>query len=329
MDFISIFITGLFAGGLTCLAVQGGLLASSVAQRESDKLKDKALSGQVVPIVAFLVSRLFAHTLLGVLLGALGSVAQLSLSTRVILQFLVAVFMIGTAFNLLDVHPVFRYFIIQPPKSLTRLIRSQSRSKAMFGPAILGAMTVFIPCGATQAMMAYAITTGSPLLGALTMFVFILGTSPLFFILGYAAKRLTGSMSVAFNRIAAVIIIIIALYNLSGALALAGYSIPFQTSKQAIPGQKTVSQATIYFTRSGYVSEPSDIAIKAGSRVKLKLVNQDGAGCIQAFTIPNLGLQRIVPVGSTDEVEFTAPQEPGDLAFMCSMGMYKGTVTVM
>ena len=158
MDIISIFITGLFAGGLTCLAVQGGLLATSVAQQEENKLEEEARRfGHLLPIVSFLAARLIAYTLLGLLLGSLGSVFQLSLSARIFLQFAAVVFMVGTALNLLQVHPVFRYFVIQPPKFLTRLVRNQSKSKAVFGPALLGAMTVLIPCGATQAMMAYAI----------------------------------------------------------------------------------------------------------------------------------------------------------------------------
>src|SRR3970040_182082 len=121
MDITTIFITGLFAGGLTCLAVQGGLLVSSIAQQEEDKLN------HIVSIMSFLVTRLIAYTLLGILLGLLGSVAQLSLSTRIFLQFAVGIFMVGTALNLLQVHPIFRYFVIQPPKFLTRIVRNQSK----------------------------------------------------------------------------------------------------------------------------------------------------------------------------------------------------------
>jgi hypothetical protein len=63
------------------------------------------------------------------LLGWLGSFFQLSISLKVILQIAVAIFMLGTAANILELHPIFRYFIIQPPKFLTRLVRKQSKSK--------------------------------------------------------------------------------------------------------------------------------------------------------------------------------------------------------
>lgn len=333
MDLISIFVTGLFAGGLTCLAVQGGLLASSVAHQEEGKLAKEAIhSEHIVPVVSFLLARLVAYTMVGFFLGSLGSVVQLSLQVRVVLQLAVAAFMIGTALNLLEVHPVFRYFVIQPPKFLTRMVRHQSKSKNIFGPAILGAFTIFIPCGATQAMMAYAISTGSPLGGAITMFLFILGTSPLFFILGYVMKRLSGSLSMYFNKIAAAAILLIALVNLNGALSLAGSDFSLDALLFKRPAAKTtvatVNEGTIFFGPFGYVTEPDNITVKAGSRVKLNLVNKDGTGCIQAFVIPKLGIERIVPVGTSDVVEFTAPSETGPLVVMCSMGMYRDYIYV-
>src|SRR5581483_357219 len=153
----TIFLTGLFVGGLTCMAVQGGLLAATIAQREEERLKEDAKNGAIFPIVAFIVAKLVAYTVIGFLLGLLGSAFQLSLSVRTILQFAVVIFMVGTALNILEVHPIFRYFVIQPPRFLTRLVRNQSKSKNIFAPALLGAFTVFIPCGTTQAMLALAI----------------------------------------------------------------------------------------------------------------------------------------------------------------------------
>lgn len=346
MDVITIFITGLFAGGLTCLAVQGGLLASSIAQQEESKLEEEAKRfGHLLPIASFLVTRLIAYTLFGFLLGSLGSVLQLSLSARIFLQFAAVVFMVGTAFNLLQVHPIFRYFVIQPPKFLTRLVKNQSKSRAVFGPALLGAMTVLIPCGATQAMMAYAISTGSAFAGATTMFVFILGTSPLFFLLGYAVRKLGNSLSGTFNKVAAGAIMLVAFYNLNGAMVLSGSSFTLEnvlTSinctisfcdegrvSGAITNSATVKEATIFITQNGYRTEPAIVNVKAGSKVKFNIVNRGGGGCTQSLTVPKLGLQRVVPIGQSDTLEFTAPPTPGPLAFMCSMGMFRGEINVI
>jgi hypothetical protein len=122
-NLVAIFLTGLFVGGLSCLAVQGGLLAATIAQREEEKLTDKSKkSGNALPILSFLIAKLIAYTILGFLLGSLGSVFQLSLTAKIVMQLAVVVFMVGTALNLLNVHPIFRYFALQPPKFVTSFV---------------------------------------------------------------------------------------------------------------------------------------------------------------------------------------------------------------
>lgn len=334
---VAIFLTGLITGGLTCLAVQGGLLATTIAKQHEEKLKNTAeTSGNALPILTFLGSKLVAYTILGALLGWLGSLVELSLSAQVIMQFTVAIFMIGMAMNMLNVHPIFRYFVIQPPRFLTRLIRKTSKRGDLFAPGLLGAFTVFIPCGTTQAMMALAIASGSPMMGSFILFTFILGTSPLFFILGYFATKLGDTFQTKFTKVAATALVLLALYNINGALALSGSPITFANAARKVNDSKTAmvlgdsqttEEATIEFTQISY--SPESIAVKAGSKVKLNLVNKAGGGCIQAFTIPKLGLKKIVRVGTSETLEFTAPTKPGKLAFMCSMGMFRGEINVI
>lgn len=348
-NLIVVFSTGLFAGALTCLAVQGGLLATSIAQREEEKLKDKMLrrgsaqAGNALPILSFLVAKLGAYTILGFLLGWFGSLFQLSLTANIILQLAVGIFMLGTALNLLNVHPIFRYFIIQPPRFLTRMVRNQSKSGDFFGPAVLGAFTVIIPCGTTQAMMALSIASGNPLSGTAIMFAFVLGTSPLFFILGYLATRLGDAMQQKFMKFAAYAIILLAVFNINNTVALTGSSLTLNNlwtnfyctftfcDKDFAPNVQAataVSDATITINNYGYT--PDNLTVKAGSLVTLRLVNNGGGGCTQAVTIPKLRIQKIVPIGTSDTIVFTAPDEPGtQLAFMCSMGMFRGVINVI
>lgn len=325
INLITIFITGLVTGGLTCLAVQGGLLATLIAQKKSavDKAtKDKGKNA--LPIFAFLVAKIVAYTALGFLLGWLGSVVQLSLPIKIAMQFAVVVFMLGTAMNILEVHPIFRYFVIQPPKFLTRLVRKQSKSTDLFAPVTLGAFTVFIPCGTTQAMMALAIASGIPILGATILFVFILGTSPIFFILGYFASKLGERLHNQFMQFAAVALILLAAYNFYGVLSLTGITLNESTP---LKNQVVTDKLTITINEFGY--SPNSISVKAGSNVSLKLDNKRGAGCVQAFTIPKLGIQKIVPLGSSETITFKAPDDKGVMPFMCSMGMYRGVINIL
>jgi sulfite exporter TauE/SafE len=319
------------------MAVQGGLLAATIAQREEERLKQKAQTGNALPILAFLLAKLIAYTILGGILGLIGGAFTLSLTTQIILQFAVIIFMIGTALNILDIHPIFRYFVIQPPRFLTRLIRKQSKSKQLFAPALLGAFTVFIPCGTTQAMMALAIASGKPLYGAAILLAFVLGTSPVFFILGYFATKLGDVLQQRFMKYAALAIILLALFNLNNAIALTGSSWTAQTIAQnifcAISYCDTkivanpIETADIAITAQGY--NPNNLTVKTGTKVTLHLTNKDGQGCEQAFTIPSLGIQKVVPMGQSGVVTFTAPNKPGTLRFMCSMGNYPGTINVI
>ena len=208
MNYWLIFFTGLTTGGLSCLAVQGGLLATAISGTGKTAAVEPAVGKgrrvkkhrqaapafhidpqQAWPVVYFLVAKLAAYTLLGALLGALGSIVQITTTAQAIMQILVALYMLVTALNLLDVHPIFRYFVIQPPKALTRLARQSAKSESIFTPALLGLITILIPCGTTQAMEVLAISSGNALLGVLVMFLFVLGTSPTFFILGFVATQ--------------------------------------------------------------------------------------------------------------------------------------------
>jgi sulfite exporter TauE/SafE len=254
------FIAGLTTGGLSCLAVQGGLLASSVAAEVEQNVAAKSPKGAQPskggtssrpplragrPIVLFLGAKLVAYTILGFFLGLLGSVLQLTPITRAILQVGIGIFMIGTALRMLNVHPIFRYFALQPPAAVTRYIRRKSKSDpTTLTPLFLGALTVLIPCGVTQAMMAVAMGTGSAIAGATIMFAFILGTSPVFFAVAYLATRLGSRLEASFTRIVAVVVLVLGLIAIDAGLTLAGWPYSVSNLRVAMAGRTAASAAT-------------------------------------------------------------------------------------
>jgi uncharacterized protein len=269
------FVTGLTTGGLSCLAVQGGLLAGSVAHEveknvaaapvpagirgkgaakrnqvtRSDLVSDEAAPDQpqraARPIVLFLSAKIVAYTILGFLLGWLGSMFQLTPTMRMILLVAIGVFMIGTALRMLNVHPIFRYFALEPPRFITRFIRRKSRGDASaLTPLFLGALTVFIPCGVTQAMMAVAMASGDPLVGATTMFAFTLGTTPVFFALAYLATRLGQRMEKTFVRVVAVALIVFGLVSIDSALTLGGFPYSFTNMRMAMSAPRSEASET-------------------------------------------------------------------------------------
>src|SRR3990167_8491295 len=98
-NLLLIFLTGLTTGGLSCLAVQGGLLASVISPTEEKINKKLQTQNQALPILAFLISKLIAYTILGALLGFLGTVITLSPITRGWFQIAIAVYLLGVALS--------------------------------------------------------------------------------------------------------------------------------------------------------------------------------------------------------------------------------------
>lgn len=377
-NLIIAFVTGLTTGGLSCLAVQGGLLASTLANQIEKDLQGNAPVGKknrkqsavvtrtqaAVPIGLFLAAKLAAYTILGFLLGFLGSMFQLSPMGRAILQFAIGIFMVGSALRMLNVHPIFRYFVFEPPAFLRKRIRKTAASSdtSYFAPVFLGILTVLIPCGITQAMMAVALSTADPVAGAALMFSFTLGTSPVFFAVAYFATRLGARLEKNFMRFAAIVVLALGLFAIDTGLNLAGSPVSLSRAWNNLWPQPTLVEAkpvpdekqgivsaldslpvsgpesaavdleepdgddviTIRVKNNGY--EPSRLHAKAGVPLKLKLVSDKVYSCSLAFVIPALKYTQTLEPTGVAWVDIPAQQKGTRMPFSCSMGMYTGDI---
>lgn len=328
-----IFITGLTVGGLTCLAVQGGLLASVIAAREEDDIESGSKRKHTIwSILAFLTTKFITYTALGFILGAFGGAINISPSVQITMQFIAGLYMIVVALDLLKVHPIFRYAVIQPPRFLTKIVRNQSKSKDLFAPAFLGVATVFIPCGTTLAMEALAISSANAFLGASIMATFILGTMPLFFGVGYITTLLGDTFREKFLRIAAFGVLYLGLVSTNGALVAAGLpNIQIDlsgigASSQNIQNLPVTQNMEIDITSSGY--SPNYIRVKKGLPVNLTLKTKNAFSCASAFRIPSLGISKNLAPNDTQLITFV-PTQSGQIPFTCSMGMYRGIIEVI
>ncbi|MDP3973443.1 MAG: sulfite exporter TauE/SafE family protein [Candidatus Daviesbacteria bacterium] len=333
-----IFITGLTVGGLTCLAVQGGLLASIIAAREEDDIeRGNRRKHTLWATIAFLVTKLIVYTFLGFILGAFGGALNISPKVQIAMQFLAGLYMAFIALDLLKVHPIFRYVVIQPPRFLTRIVRNQSRSKDLFAPAALGAMTIFIPCGTTLAMEALAISSGNAILGAAVMFFFVLGTIPVFFGVGFLTTILGDNFQGRFLKIAGLTVLYLGVISANGALVAAGspVSLPSITidlsgnGRYSAQNQIDISVAQnpqITITSSGY--SPNYIRVRQGKTVNLTLKSINAFSCALAFRIPSLGISKNLQPNDVQQISFV-PTQPGQIPFSCSMGMYRGVIEVI
>ena len=343
------FITGLTTGGLSCLAVQGGLLAASLARQiEQDLLraapvgKTKSIQripvrpNAAMPIILFLLAKLAAYTLLGGLLGLVGSFLTLAPTTRAILMLAIGIFMVGNGLRMLDVHPIFRYFNLEPPKFITRYIRRTAKKDTdVVTPLFLGALTVLIPCGVTQAMMAVALGTGSAVAGAVLMFAFTLGTSPVFFLVAYLATQIGARLEKAFIRFVAIVVLLLGLYTFDGGLNLMGAPSVSGVVRQVFPAAASTTTApeagttregvlVLNVENNGY--SPTTLHAPAGRDLTLELVTDRTRSCARDFVIPTLQVYELLPETGRVSVAIPAQESGAQIRFTCSMGMYTGII---
>lgn len=341
MNLWLIFLTGLTSGGIACMAVQGGLLASLIANMP--KGTQTSLQAKYV-IGSFLVTKLVAHIVLGFGLGALGSVVTLSLGVRLFFQVLAALFMAATAGNLLQLHPIFRWVSFQPPRFLRRLVYRSSKSENLFAPIVLGFLTIFIPCGVTQAVEVLALTTGSPLSGALMMGAFVLGTVPLFATFGFMTSAFATKFQTQFARVAATILIGMSVWSLNGVLVVVDAPITLQKiiapvvwffsderfSENGVIGVEQqvgeVQKVSLEVTNSGY--NPRSLTVRAGKKVELTLASHETYSCALSFVLKEFGISVELKPTDVQSVSFI-PTQVGDYTFSCSMGMYSGVLHVI
>ncbi len=189
-------------------------------------------------------------------------------------------------------------------------------------------------------MEALAISSASGVQGALIMAVFVLGTTPLFFGVGFATSVLGDNYRQKFLKIAAFAVLYLGVVSVNGAFVAVGSPYTLQSAWQAIAeaGETTnsnqaqaqiingVQNVDINVTSNGY--NPTYIKVKKGVPLKLNLKSTDAYSCASAFRIPALGIERNLQPNGSDSFEFT-PQKSETIAFNCSMGMYRGIIEVI
>jgi uncharacterized protein len=210
------FVIGLIASVSTCMAVVGGLVLSMSANfaKEGDKVR---------PQIYFHAGRLIAFFLLGGVIGAIGSAFQLGITGTFILGIIVGVVMLILGLNLLDTFPWAKKLQPTLPASFIRYTQRLKDVNHTLTPLLVGVVTFFLPCGFTQSMQIYTLTTGSFMAGAMTMLVYALGTLPMLALLSFTAAGIhTKARSGIFFKTAGLVVISFALLNIYNSLVIIG-----------------------------------------------------------------------------------------------------------
>lgn len=210
------FVIGIIASLSTCMAVVGGLVLSMSATfaREGDKVR---------PQLLFHVGRIVSFFILGGVIGMIGATFQLGTAGTFVLGIIIGLVMIMLGINLLDVFHFAKRFQPSMPKFLSKYALGVSKLNHTLTPALVGIATFFLPCGFTQSMQIYTLSTGSFLQGGLTMLSFALGTLPVLALVSFSSFSIkNSSKSGIFFKSAGLIVIMFALFNLINSLVVVG-----------------------------------------------------------------------------------------------------------
>lgn len=179
MSYGFIFIIGLTTS-FHCIGMCGGIMLSQTAVPDNLILDSKARV--IVPAASYNAGRIISYTLVGAIVGAVGSVISVKASAKSMIFIIIGVLMVLIAFQMMHIIPRFEKMSFSLPQSCQ--LPQNTRKKFATKPLIIGLLTGLMPCGALQSMQLYALSTGSAVSGAAVMFFFSIGTVPLLLLLG-------------------------------------------------------------------------------------------------------------------------------------------------
>jgi sulfite exporter TauE/SafE/plastocyanin domain-containing protein len=346
-----LFIIGLVTS-VHCAAMCGGINLSQcipAAPQEGERREGK--HRQVLfPAVLYNTGRVISYTVTGGIVGALGSVVTLPGRFRGLVQLAAGLFMVIMGLNMLGFFPILRRFSPRLPRIFARKIDGQRNSGR--SPLFTGLLNGFMPCGPLQAMQLYALSTRSPAAGALSMFLFSMGTVPLMFGIG-ALGSLLGSLpgrrkfTAGVIKTGAILVTVMGMAMFTYGFSLSGFGSGFAgTASAAINpfsrnagrnGTAAAAGVTPFQIEKGVQIVNSTlsggrypaITVQAGIPVKWTINAPAGSinGCNNRMIIREYKIEHSFKPGE-NVIEFT-PDRTGRFPYSCWMGMIRSSITVV
>jgi len=327
MGYGMLFVIGLLTS-LHCVAMCGGINLSQTVSRNAQM--SKSGTAVLLPSVLYNSGRVISYTVIGGIVGAVGSVVSFSGTMKGVVQLAAGVFMIIVGLNMLNLFPGLRRLTPRMPKVFAKKINQQKSGKS---PFIVGLLNGLMPCGPLQAMQLYALSTGSPVKGALSMLLFSLGTVPLMFGLGALSTFLSRKFTAKMMTVSAVLVVVLGISMFSSGMSLSGISLSNIIGEAGSGARneniaKVTDNVQVVTTKLSSGSyEP--ITVQKGIPVRwiIKAEKKDINGCNNEIIIPEFNIDKKLMAGD-NIIEFT-PTESGTFPYSCWMGMIRSRITVV
>lgn len=304
-----LFIAGLLTS-IHCLSMCGSINLMATFNKENKVSLKKPL--------LYNLGRLISYTLLGGIVGLIGQVISINEVVNGIVIIIASLVMLLMSLNMLNITKLKLPKIIKNKKSLN--------TKNSF---IIGLLNGFMPCGPLQAMQIYALSTASFIKGAISMFLFCLGTIPLMLSFGIIFNILKGRRRILLNKIASILILLLSISMLIRGLNTIGINATPSLNKYENYNIATIykdyQEVKIDLSYSGY----EDIIVKKGKKVKLIINVQKKylTGCNNTIVINEFNIKKRLEVG-TNIIEFT-PKKVGVYSMNCWMNMLTNNIKVV
>lgn len=345
MTFGFALLLGLVAGLSTCMALVGGLVLG-VSARHNEQHPEATPWQKFRPHLYFNGGRIVGYAVLGGLLGLLGGVFQVTGNLLGLITLAVGAVMIVLGIKLTNLSPRIAGSTIALPSAVAKLLGVSKHQKEYSHRASIlsGALTFFLPCGFTQALQLYAISTGDFKSAALIMGAFALGTSPALLGIGGLSSVMKGARARLFYAFVGLLVMVFGVYNIQSALnvlPLPNFSSGTNQGSYPIVDPEGVDtsptdvradevnaegQQVVKMTQSGSGYRPSTMRVKAGVPVRWVITSTSTYTCASSIVVPSLNISRNLVKGE-NVIEFT-PTQKGTIPFSCSMGMYRGSFIV-
>ena len=335
MAYPALFGVGLLTS-VHCIAMCGGLnlgesLIGGDGRRDgADTARSSHLASSLRSPALYNAGRLVSYSAIGALLGLVGSAFSVSPLARAAVGVVAGIMMMVLGLSLAGAIPP-GLVSNMLPKGLVKRLGKVTCALRSRGPFLLGVANGLMPCGPLQAMQLYAIATGDPVRGALSLFAFCLGTVPLMFVAGSVISALKARWRRAIMHVGGAALVLFGLVAAGNGLALAGVATPWsginvdtEAAAVATMGADGVQRVTVEVDYGSY----QDVHVKAGAPVELTFHVPEGKliGCNASLSIPAFGVTADLSEGDTT-VAFT-PTQPGTYPYSCWMGMIKATIVV-
>src|SRR5208337_4670675 len=342
MGYGLLFVVGLLTS-LHCIAMCGGIVLSQGIKRdEADGTRppeaDSAqpaiptaarlgLKERLLPSLLYNGGRIVSYTIIGGIVGALGSLFSLSTTLKGIMPVIAGAFMLFLGVRMLGISPWLSRLKIRFPGLGGGKIRFAASGR---GPFVVGLLNGLMPCGPLQTMQVYALGTGSFLAGALSMFIFSLGTVPL--LLGFGA--ISACLSAKFNRrmlvASGVLVMALGLVMFTRGMNLFGVALPTLTPGQG--GSVAVAKVIDNYQEVRTTVDSGDyhpLIVQKGIPVRwiVSAKAEDLNGCNNPLTVPQYGIRKQLVPGD-NLIEFT-PDRDGTISYTCWMGMISSSIRIV